>query len=130
MGACEGDRVGAVEGAVVGVREGARVGALVGRGGLVGDRVGEGVGGLDGAHCCKMRGKRSMCPSLRRRSSFDNASRARRVLVAVVGVSLRWRSRTMRKQFSVSYSLILSPFSHTNPTMFGSTMGSAVVVAA
>ena len=93
--------MGAVEGAVVGVREGVRVGAVVGGGGLVGGRVGEGVGGLGGAHCCKMRGKRSMCPSLRRRSSFESASRSRRVESEVLLVVVL-RSRRIRKQLSVS----------------------------
>lgn len=118
IGACDGggvvgERVGAVEGAWVGIEEGARVGAVeggavvglrvgacegelvgptVGGGRVVGGRVGEGVGGLGGAHCCRIRGKRSMCPSLRRRSSFESASKCRWVVLMVVVVGLRLRT--------------------------------------
>lgn len=119
-----------MEGATEGAREGATEGARVGEreGGGVAEVVGAGDGGLGGAHCCRMRPKRSICPSLRRRSSFDSASSARRVVVVLV-VSLPLRSRMIRRHPMVSLRMILSPLSQRAPGRGGRVMRSAVVFA-
>ncbi len=125
LGACEGEME---EGICVGGRVDAREGGGV----LVGSLVGLGDGGLGGAQFTRIRLKRSMCPSLRRRSSFDSTSNSRRMVMSVVVKSLDFgiRSRVMRKQCFVSARMILSPLSQRAPARReGRVMRSVVVLA-